>query len=291
MNRAQPFGRAERVSRCAAAVLAGLATAAAWTGGPNLAAAQEQKLPKAEEILDKSVDALGGKAAFEKLRNRVTKARIETQIPGRPQSQSAALTMYQEAPNKCYEVVELEGIGKVETATDGVTYWENSPVQGARVLEGEEKAQQQRATLFNPELRWRELYQKVECVAVEDVAGVPCYKLVLTPAEGKPETVWYDRKTYLPAKGEAVLATSMGALPVQQTFADYRKVDGILVRHKLTQTTAGVEQVITVESIRHNVDIPPDRFALPEAITKLVDKPKGATQPATRATEKREKGG
>jgi hypothetical protein len=83
----------------------------------------------------------------------------------------------------------------------------------------------------------------------------------------------------------------MGEQPVQQTLSDYRLVDGVLLRHKMVQTALGIEQIVRVESIRHNVDIPPDRFALPEAITKLVDKPKGATQPATRATEKREKGG
>ena len=56
------------------------------------------------------------------------------------------------------------------------------------MLDGEEKARSSARQTFYKELRWKELYAKVECVGIEDVEGKPAYKVVLTPKSGKPST-------------------------------------------------------------------------------------------------------
>jgi hypothetical protein len=277
---------------------AGLAVAAAvaWTSLPARAWAQAEKLPQAEDILDKSIDALGGKAAFEKLRNRVIKGTAEMRGSATPQVFKGTITSYEAAPHKSYVMLDLEGVGQIETGTDGETYWEINPVQGARLLEGDEKALQERTTVFNAPLYWRKLYKKVECVAAEDVSGAPCYKVVATPLQGKPETTWYDQKTYLPVKSELTVSTPIGEQAFELVPSDYRKVDGVLLPHKATQKMAGLEQVFTFESIKHNVDLPADRFDVPAKVKELGGKPKSTTQPATsaereKAAEKKTKGG
>ena len=69
--------------------------------------AQEDKLPKAEEVLDRAIEGLGGKAALEKIRNRVSKGSFEMPAQGT----KAAIVSYEAAPNKSYTAIDLPGMG------------------------------------------------------------------------------------------------------------------------------------------------------------------------------------
>ena len=51
------------------------------------------------------------------------------------------LMRYAADPDKSYAVVEIEGIGKIETGTGGGIAWEKSLISGPRILSGDEKAQ------------------------------------------------------------------------------------------------------------------------------------------------------
>ena len=123
-------------------------------------------------------------------------------------------------------------------------------------------------------VNWRKLYKKAECVGVETVADKPCYKIVLTPEEGKPETRYYDKESNLVVKTELILELPAGAIPFESYASDFKRVDGILMPHKARIVVMGSERVMTVDSIEHNVKMPKDRFRLPEDIQVLVDQRK-----------------
>ncbi len=258
-------------------VAAGLAAALMGVLSLPPAAAQEptEKLPSAEEILDKAVESMGGRAAFERLQNRVSKGRFE--VPA--QNMKGTLISYEAPPLRSYTVIDIPPVGKVESGSDGTVFWEMSAMQGARILDGDEKAMKARDARFNAQLHWRELYPKVECVGRETVDDIPCYKVVMTPAAGAPQTAFYAVKNCLPLKVLMTIKTPMGELPVEVRLEDYKTVDGVLLHHKVVQRMMGMEQVVIIESIEHNVDLPADRFALPEPVKALLEKPK--TQPTT----------
>lgn len=241
----------------------------ACLAGPLAAWAQDQPLPPADKILDKYVEVTGGKAAYEKVTNCVTKGSIEVVGPGI----KFDVTIYAAAPNKMYSVLESKELGKVEKGTDGNVAWEMSLMAGPQVKTGEERAFILRSTTLDGVVSWRKLFKKVECVAVEDVDDKPCYKIVLTPAEGEPETRWYDKESNLLLKTTVTLKSPAGAVPIDAYPSDYKKVDGILRAHKGKQVVAGVQQTLFVaEKIEHNAQIPKDRFDLPADIRALVEK-------------------
>lgn len=277
------------VARCFGwAGLAGLAALLGIIGTGRTALAQdakppkaEEKLPKAEEVLDKSVEAMGGKAAFEQLRTRVIKGSIAVE----GQDTKGPLTSYAAAPDKRYTVVELPSGGKIENGDDGEVHWQI--VAGApTVLQGDLRGISKREAAFHGVVNWRKLYQKAECVGVETVDEHPCFKLVLTPPEGEgsPELVYYDCKTYLPLKNVVTLKVPMGEATIDVLPTDFKKFDGILLPRKVTQTekfgAASQTTTLTFDSIEHNVDIPAERFALPQPIKDLVAKSKAETKPA-----------
>jgi hypothetical protein len=278
------LSRGRNWNGCSGAVLALLA-ATLVTGQP--ARGQDEKLPTGDKIMEKTIEGRGGREAFEKLKSRVSKGTIEVAGGGAP-PRKGSMTRYEAAPNKRYFLVELPGDPKSETGSDGEVYWQLSGPQGGRIFDGPEKAQREREGTFNALLHWRELYDKVECVGKEQVDDRSCYKVVLTPTVGPPETVFFDRKNGFPIKTEIVRKTPQGDLPIQERLEDYRQVDGVWLPYKLIRqvTAMGQTQTITYtwESIEHNVDIPADRFDLPAEIKELKENP--AKKPGRPAAKK-----
>lgn len=241
---------------------------------PALAARADDPLPKAETVLDQFVEATGGKAAYEKLKNRVSKGTFElaqANIKGKA-------VMYQAPPNRAKIEIDLGDIGKSIEGSDGSVVWESNPFSGERLIEGEERADKLLHYTFNGEIKWREMYEKAECTGVEDVDGKPAYKVVLTPrpGQGKPVTEYYDKASHLQVKSIATTQGPMGEIRIEGYPSDYKKVDGVLVAYKLTQKLLTQTIVISMDEIKHNVDLPPNVFQVPAEIKALADKKKDA---------------
>jgi hypothetical protein len=240
---------------CAAIVLA---------TGARLAA---DDLPKAEAILDKYIEATGGKAAYEKNHSEVSTGSMEFVGKGIKGSVSS----FRMEPNMSYTEVDIQGIGKVREGSDGKIAWSLSAMQGPRLKDGDEKAGALQAARFNAELNWRDAY-KAETTGVEQVDGKDCYKVQMTPKEGMAQTRFYDKESSLLVKMVMTVKNPMGEIPVESYVGDYRKEGGLLVAHKVTQKAAGQEIAITIENVKFNAEIPKDKFVPPDEIKAMMTK-------------------
>lgn len=234
---------------------------------PSVIAADEQ-LPKADRILDKFVEATGGKAAYEKVHNEKWTGSFEFVGKGI----KGTVTSYRAEPSKTVTIVELEGVGTVEDGTDGETAWTRSAMQGPRIKEGDERAASMREAMLRGPLYWRKLYKQAETVGVENVGDQACYKVVLTPNEGKPETHYYDKKTNLLVKMTMTIASPMGEIPTETMLSDYKEEAGLRQPHTVHQKAMGQEFLITMDHMEYNIDMPKDRFDLPADVKALVTK-------------------
>ena len=267
--------------------LAGLALVLTVLGRPGVLRAAEAELPKGEVVVDQYVVAIGGKAAHAKLKNRVTTGSLEFVGMGI----KGPTTSYHARPARQYFVFESESIGKIETGTDGKVAWEITSMMGPQIKEDEERAALMREATFDGTVNWRKLYKTAECVGVEAVDEKPCYKVVMTPNEGRPETHYYDKGSHLLVKTTTELKTMMGVVPIEATIGDYKEVDGVLISHKIEQVMAGMQRMLMVtESVKHNVEIPADRFKLPEQVQALVDKSKAEPSTVKEKVEKKSAG-
>jgi hypothetical protein len=216
-------------------------------------------LPTADTVLNQYIEATGGKAAYEKLKNRVSTGTIE--LPAANIKGTIKLT--QAAPNKALLFFELGPNGETRRGSDGKTVWEISTLTGERDLDGDEKDTFIRETNFYKELLWKDLYAKVECVGIEDVNGKPAYKIVLTPKSGKPLTEYYDKTTHLIVKQTSTTAGPMGEITVDVFPTDFKTVDGVLIPFTTTQKVLTQDIVMKLTEIKHNVDLPADAFQRP----------------------------
>lgn len=228
----------------------------------------QEALPKGDTIIDKYIDATGGRDAYTKLKSTVWKGTMDIAAQGI----SGTMTFYRAEPNLSRMVLDIPGVGKVEEGVTGGVAWANSAMQGPRIKEGEEKAMALLGAAFNAELNWREFYKTAETTGVEDVNGQPCYKVVVTPKEGSPQTRLYDKKTGLLTKMTMTTKTPMGEIPFQTLLADYRDEGGIKMPHKLTQSAMGQEFVITISEVKMNAPIDKAQFDLPAEVKALLDK-------------------
>ena len=212
----------------------------------------------------------GGKAAYAKIHSEVSTGVMEFPAMGL----KGKMISYSADPDKRVMEVTMDGIGKILDGSNGEIAWATSAMQGPRVKEGDEKAEALLEATFNADARWRDIYQRAETTGVESVDGKDCYKIVLTPKTGNPVTRWYDKESNLLLKMRVKARSPMGEIESDSFVSDYRKEDGILMPHKLVSHVATLEIALTIDSVKHNAEIPKDKFELPDEIKVLLKKPK-----------------
>lgn len=231
-----------------------------------LAAVLPAEDPKPEAILDKFVEVTGGREAYDKIRTQIAAGSVELTSMG----MNGALTAYKSAPDKSYTMIDFAGFGKAEEGTNGQVAWTLNGMEGARVKEGDERAAALRNGATHLETRWRDFYRKVELTGSEDVGGKPCYKLVLTPNEGSPETRYYEKNSNLLVRVVMPVTTPNGPVTLDMSLGDYRDEGGLLTPHSITQKLPNTDVVIKIESVRHNEEIPDSRFDLPDEVKAVM---------------------
>ncbi len=225
-------------------------------------------LPKAETILDKYIDATGGKAAYEKHHTEVAKGSFSMAAMGI----KGDVVSYRAEPNKSLTEIDLGSMGKMRDGSDGTVYWTSFAMTGPHVKEGPEKAQAAMSATFNQELHWRDIFKEAKTIGTDKVDGKDCYQVQLTPAEGSPITQCYDKDSNLMVKMSMTAQTPMGEQQSDSFFTDYRKEGDVMMPHKIKQSAAGQEVVNIFDSVTFNAEIPADKFALPDEIKALVKK-------------------
>jgi zinc protease len=222
-------------------------------------------LPTGEEIMKKSIDALGGEAALARHHNSLMKGKMS--ISGVDMS----ATIYSADPNLLYTLFESEMIGKMESGCNGEVAWDMSTMQGAAVKEGEELEKALFDATFNAQLYWRDRYTSIDVLAEEEIDGATCYKVILAPAVGDSLTSYVDKDTWLTVKTETVSNSDMGSISIVTNPSDYREVDGVKVPFSMKMVLMGAQEMTTtMDSVKFNVELPEGIFDLPAEIQELI---------------------
>lgn len=243
------------------------AVLAAFAIGASLSTAAD--LPSGESLLQRYIDRSGGAEAYAKAKNMSMSGTVE--MPA--QNITGTVTIFEEG-EKSYTAMDFAGIGKIEEGFDGETAWENSALQGPRILEGDEKISAKRAATLSSITSWRNVYKDAHTAGSEDIDGKPAWKVEMTPKEGRPETFYFDRDSGLLVRISAVFSTPLGDISTESTMSDFRSVDGILTPFAMAEKAMSQNIVMKFGKIAYNVPIPENQFALPVAVKELVDRKK-----------------
>jgi zinc protease len=217
--------------------------------------------PTVDQILDKFVEAIGGRQAMEKITSRVTKGTFEISAMGL----KGEMEIYAKAPNKTLTVQNLSGVGEIRDGYDGKIAWSQNPMMGLREKSGAELAAIARASDIHAPIKTRQLYSKLELKGKEKVGNRETYVILATPAEGAPVKMYFDTQTGLLARTDTDLDTPQGQFRIETTVDDYREVDGVKIAFTMRQESSMASAVIKLTEVKHNVAIDDAKFNKPSA--------------------------
>jgi zinc protease len=242
------------MASCLIALVTGLIPAAAQT-------APQSPTPSVDQILDKYVQASGGKAAFEKLTSRVSKGTFELdQMPG-----EATEEIDEKAPNKQLAITDAPSFGLVRRGFNGTAGWQDMPQTGLEDVTGNQLAAMKRFADFYRAIKLKDLYPKMTVKGKESVNGHDAYVIEATPPEGAAETMYFDVDSGLMVRAQAPGEGPNGPFTFDSTFSDYREVDGIKLPFLIHQSMGDFGWVIKLTEVKHNVPIDDAKFDKPKA--------------------------
>jgi hypothetical protein len=242
--------------------------AAAQAKAPSAAKEKgEVALPPAKEVIAKYVKALGGRDAILKYTSTHVKGNFE--VPA--QGIKGSLEVFAAKPDKLKVKIDLPGVGVALYGHDGKVGWSIDPVLGPMVLDGKRLDQLKKEANYYSALHDENDYKSMETVEIVQFEGKECHKLKLVRQSGEESTEYYDTKTGLLIGLTAAQESPLGSMTVTSIASDYKKFGNLLMATKTTQKIAGLQQVMTVETVEYN-KVTDAEFELPAQIKALVTK-------------------
>jgi photosynthetic reaction center cytochrome c subunit len=212
-------------------------------------------LPKADQILDKYLAAVGGADALKKIKSRVQKGNIDAggmQFP---------IEVYSEAPDKRVSISHPQG-GSSVTAFNGEVGWLSIRNGFHKMTPPEREAARIDAELYFP-ARVRDLYKEFEVKPGEEINGRATY-LVMAKDPNRPSLrLYFDQESGLLLRQMRFAETPLGRNPTQIDYGDYRETDGVKIPYRWTLTRPNGSFTIKVDKVQQNVPIDQNLFVPP----------------------------
>ena len=246
------LGKDTLISACVLVLVLGFIPLAAQTTPAD-------SLPSADQIIEKYVQAVGGKAALEKLTSRVSTGTIEFDVmPGAFNQE-----IYEKAPNKQCWIMDAAQFGVIRLGYNGTVGWEDNPQTGLRELDGMRLAVMKRTTDFYRPIKLKEIYPKMAVTGKEAINGHDAYVLEATPPDGPAEWMYFDTDSGLLVRHKGQNESPTGPVMVETTTSDYHEVDGIKLPFTTYISRPDISFTIRLSEVKHNVPIEDSKFDKP----------------------------
>lgn len=241
-----------------------LAVAALALGFSAGGASAQQALPPAKQILDRYVEAIGGRAALARHEFRHMVAEMSMPANG----MTMTMDMKYARPNKFAMKMAMPGMGAMTGGFDGQVGWSVNPMTGPQVQSGKELAQTRRMADMDGNLDLAKLFPTIETVERSKSQNRPCHRVRMVSAEADTAFACFDVETGLLSTMESKQTSPSGEIAVVARFEDYRDFGGIKMPARTVSSMMGQEMIVTVKSVSTE-PIPASEFALPPEIRAL----------------------
>lgn len=220
-----------------------------------------------EEIVAANLEAKGGEEAWKAIESGRMNGTMR--MNGPTGAMEMPFSVEFKRPDKVRLEFTMQGMTAIQ-AFDGEIGWSVMPFLGK--TEPEEMAEDQVKQLKNQAefegalVDYEEKGHTVELIGEEEVDGTPAYKLKVTRADGDVDFLYLDAEYFVEFMAEATREVQGNEVTISTVLGDYKEVDGLLFAHSMEMAYGGGEaqQVITIESIELGIDLPDERFAMPE---------------------------
>jgi hypothetical protein len=221
-----------------------------------------------DEVIEKHLTALGGRAALAKVKSRSMTGTIALSTPVGELSGPVEVTNM--APNKSRTLIKLDlsavGAGEmtVDQRFDGTAGFVSDSMQGNRDISGDQLESMKNQTFPTPFLDYKERGVTVELGPKEKVGARDAFVLTVKPKTGPVVRQFVDAETYLPLRVVAKIEVpQMGTVEQTTDFSDLRDVDGVKVPFTVKSSSSAQSFTITISKVEHNGKIDEAVFSKP----------------------------
>jgi len=217
-------------------------------------------IPTVDQVLDKYVQALGGKAAIEKMTTLVIKGKVDVPSTG----ETGSMETYRKAPNKEMQMINIPSNGPSERGFDGTAGWNWDPDSGSSDMSPADLAAMKLESDFYRDIRLKELYPKISLKGKERVGDREAYVVEAPHEDGSSEKMYFDTESGLLIQSEVPIdVPDEGKTIVNSQYEDYREVEGVKVAFTIRQTSADFDYVIKLSEVKYNVSVDDTKFKKP----------------------------
>jgi hypothetical protein len=222
----------------------------------------------ADEVIERYLTAIGGRAALGKLKSRSMIGTITLSTPGG--DVSGPVEIFNQEPNKSRTLIKLDlsslGAGQMifDQRFDGTSGYVLDSLQGNRDIAGNQLENMKNSSFPNPLLNYKEMGATVELGAKEKVGEREAYLLIVKPKSGSVARQYIDAESYLPIR--LVMKVDIPQIgEVEQTteFLDHRDVDGVKIPFQIKSASAVQTSIIIITKVEHNTKIDEALFSKP----------------------------
>lgn len=207
-----------------------------------------------ETVLDRYIEAIGGREAVEKLNSATITGKAITDFTAseKPIYQSLYLTASAKAPMNCRIEIISDGDTRLE-GYDGEKGWVKDR---CGVRPDEEAGRGKLAFLINPQgaLHVQEYFPNLSYAGVTDFEGKKVHALKPASLKEAHYTLYFCVESHM-----------LVAIGYYWTIGDYRDVSGVLLPHRISASRKMGSVVYELETITPNVNIDNSLFALPDS--------------------------
>ncbi|MEW6322781.1 MAG: hypothetical protein AB1635_17050 [Acidobacteriota bacterium] len=223
----------------------------------------------ADDIIERSLTALGGRAAHAKITSRLAKGEIVLatpagDIPGTIEISNAA-------PNKSRSVISADlsafGAGPlvIDQRFNGTAGYVLDSLQGNREITGAQLDNMKSSSFPHPFLAYMANGTTATLKGKEKVGDREAYVVVFDPPAGSDVRQYIDAETFLPMKSVVTVSIPQLGRDVEQTseILEYRDVDGVKVPVRIRSFSEVQGFTITIKTVEHNVTLDEALFSKP----------------------------
>jgi len=212
------------------------------------AAASYEAIATLDQVIERYIEASGGRAALAKLKTRVCAGRYVDDLSGQP-ARSYPLQAYAEVPDR-WTTIAQSPKGRLQNGFDGRLGYR---VDSDRIESDNRMAQSWLGFLLNPHgaLHLQDYFPAMLLEGKEVMAGRSVY---LVKTVGAPNRLYFD--------ADSGLLMRIGP---HWKLQNYREVDGVRLPFRVAASREGGESYYAFDSIEHNLIIDNSRFAVPDA--------------------------
>ncbi len=231
-------------------------------------AAPPADLPTVDAVVNKFLDAVGGKEAAEAIKQFTMKGTLT--VPGAGMSGDVTIWMAAD-PDRTVMKITLPGMGDIQTGIVGDVGWQSNPMMGTTLIDDKDLESTRRESHgvgSDP----RDSFDSVEVTGVEPFEGKACVLLQCLRGENV-STQFYDRESGLLIGSRNKVSSQMGTIEATTVIGEYKEFGHVMVATKMTTKAMGQSQIMEFKDVSFDA-IDPAIFALPPEVETLVKQKK-----------------